>query len=192
MVKVIDGGVMVYSEVPATVAGTFTRNKVTAAPVQWDRKLVQEQETAQAVVVNTGVANAATGAEGLANSERTAEEAGKVLKLAKEQVLVASTGVIGFQLPMDVIISGVNQLAPALAHSRQAALDAAEAILTTDTHKKEIAVQFTVGGVTCTMAGMSKGSGMIHPNMGTMLCFITTDAAIDKNLLQQKLREVVD
>ena len=217
MVKVIDGGVtapkgflaaglragikpgktnkdmaMVYSEVPATVAGTFTRNKVTAAPVHWDRKLVQEQETAQAVVVNTGVANAATGAEGLANSERTAEEAGKVLKLAKEQVLVASTGVIGFQLPMDVIISGVNQLAPALAHSRQAALDAAEAILTTDTHKKEIAVQFTVGGVTCTMAGMSKGSGMIHPNMGTMLCFITTDAAIDKNLLQQKLREVVD
>ena len=217
MVKVIDGGVtapkgflaaglragikpgktnkdmaMVYSEVPATVAGTFTRNKVTAAPVQWDRKLVLEQETAQAVVVNTGVANAATGAEGLANSERTAEEAGKVLKLAKEQVLVASTGVIGFQLPMDVILSGVAQLAPALAHSRQAALDAAEAILTTDTHKKEIAVQFTVGGVTCTMAGMSKGSGMIHPNMGTMLCFITTDAAIDKNLLQQKLREVVD
>ncbi len=217
MVKVIDGGVtapkgflaaglragikpgktnkdmaMVYSEVPATVAGTFTRNKVTAAPVQWDRKLVQEQETAQAVVVNTGVANAATGAEGLANSERTAEEAGKVLKLAKEQVLVASTGVIGFQLPMDVILSGVAQLAPALAHSRQAALDAAEAILTTDTHKKEIAVEFSVGGVTCTMAGMSKGSGMIHPNMGTMLCFITMDAAIDKTLLQQKLREVVD
>lgn len=217
MVKVIDGGVtapkgflaaglragikagktnkdmaMVYSEVPATVAGTFTRNKVTAAPVQWDRKIVQEQETAQAVVVNTGVANAATGAEGLANSERTAEEVGKALRIAKEQVLVASTGVIGFQLPMDVILGGVAKLVPALTHSRQAALDAAEAILTTDTHKKEIAVEYTVGGVTCTMAGMSKGSGMIHPNMGTMLCFITTDAAIDKALMQQKLREVVD
>ena len=123
MIKIIDGGVtapkgflaaglragikpgktnkdmaMVYSEVPATVAGTFTRNKVTAAPVQWDRKLVQEQETAQAVVVNTGIANAATGAEGLANSERTAEEAGKVLKLAKEQVLVALVLVIAISI----------------------------------------------------------------------------------------------
>ena len=183
---------MIYSEVPATVAGTFTRNRVTAAPVQWDRKIVEEQETAQAVVVNTGIANAATGAEGLKNSELTAEEAGKVLRLPKEQVLVASTGVIGFQLPMDVILEGVSKLAPELSHSRQSALDAAEAILTTDTHKKEIAVEFTVGGVTCTMAGMSKGSGMIHPNMGTMLCFISTDAAIDKGLLQRKLREVVD
>ena len=109
---------MIYSEVPATVAGTFTRNRVTAAPVQWDRKIVEEQETAQAVVVNTGIANAATGAEGLKNSELTAEEAGKVLRLPKEQVLVASTGVIGFQLPMDVILEGVSKLAPErIAHT---------------------------------------------------------------------------
>ena len=217
MIKVIDGGVtapkgfqaaglragikpgktnkdmaMIYSEVPATVAGTFTKNRVYAAPVKWDRKVVMEQETAQAVVVNTGIANAATGEEGFANSKRTAEEAGKLLRLPAEQVLVASTGVIGFQLPMDVILEGVAKLIPELAGSRQAALDASEAILTTDTHKKEIAVEFQVGGVTCTMGAMSKGSGMIHPNMGTMLCFITCDAAIDKALLQQKLREVVD
>ena len=129
MIKVIDGGVtapkgfqaaglragikpgktnkdmaMIYSEVPATVAGTFTKNRVYAAPVKWDRKVVMEQETAQAVVVNTGIANAATGEEGFANSKRTAEEAGKLLRLPAEQVLVASTGVIGFQLPMDVIL----------------------------------------------------------------------------------------
>ncbi len=183
---------MIYSEVPATVAGTFTRNKVTAAPVCWDKKLVETEETAQAVIVNTGIANAATGAQGLKNSELTAEEAGKVLRIPKEQVLVSSTGVIGFQLPMDVILEGVSKLAPALSDSRQAALDAATAILTTDTHKKEIAVQFTIDGVTCTMGGMSKGSGMIHPNMGTMLCFIMTDVDIDKTLLQKKLREVVD
>ncbi len=183
---------MVYSEVPATVAGTFTKNRVYAAPVKWDRKIAEEQETAQAVVVNTGIANAATGEQGYQNSKKTAEETGRLLKLPAEQVLVASTGVIGFQLPMDVILDGVAKLVPNLTHSRQAGLDAAEAILTTDTHKKEIAVEFTVGGVKCTMGAMSKGSGMIHPNMGTMLCFITTDAAVDQGLLRQKLREVID
>ena len=216
MIKVIDGGVtapkgfqaaglragikpgktnkdmaMIYSEVPATVAGTFTKNRVYAAPVKWDRKVVMEQETAQAVVVNTGIANAATGEEGFANSKRTAEEAGKLLRLPAEQVLVASTGVIGFQLPMDVILEGVAKLIPELAGSRQAALDASEAILTTDTHKKEIAVEFQVGGVTCTMGAMSKGSGMIHPNMGTMLCFLTSDAAISAKMAQKALLSCV-
>ena len=183
---------MIRSEVPAVLAGTFTLNKVTAAPVQWDREIVNRYGKAQAVVVNTGVANAATGEEGLANAKATAEEAGNVLGIPSERVLVASTGVIGFQLPMDVILEGVHKLAPVLSTSREAAKDAAEAIMTTDTHKKEIAVEFTVGGKTCRMGAMSKGSGMIHPNMGTMLCFITTDADIDQALLQRTLRAVVD
>ena len=183
---------MIYSEVPATLAGTFTKNRVMAAPVQWDKKIVEYGKVAQAVVVNTGVANAATGEQGYLNAKATAEEAGKTLGIPTETVLVASTGVIGFQLPMNVILSGVKSLVPVLSDSREAALRAAEAILTTDTHKKEIAVSFLIGGTLCTLAGMSKGSGMIHPNMGTMLCFITTDADIDQKLLQDMLREVVD
>ena len=183
---------MIYSEVPATLAGTFTRNRVMAAPVQWDKKIVEYGKVAQAVVVNTGVANAATGEQGYLNAKATAEEAGKALGIPAETVLVASTGVIGFQLPMNVILSGVKNLVPVLSDSREAALRASEAILTTDTHKKEIAVSFLIGGTLCTLAGMSKGSGMIHPNMGTMLCFITTDADIDQKLLQDTLREVVD
>jgi len=217
MVKIIDGGVtspkgftaaglragikagktnkdmaMIRSEVPAVFAGTFTRNKVTAAPVQWDKSILEKGGPVQAVVVNTGVANAATGAEGLENSKRTAMEAGKQLGIPTEQVLVASTGVIGFQLPMDKILTGVGMLKDALSDTREAALDASEAILTTDTHRKEIAVTFDIDGVTCTLGGMSKGSGMIHPNMGTMLCFLMTDVKIEKELLQPVLREVVD
>ena len=183
---------MLRSEVPAVAAGTFTRNKVTAAPVQWDRDIVNRYGLAQAVVVNTGVANAATGEQGLANAKATAEEAGKVLQIPAEQVLVGSTGVIGFQLPMEKILAGVHALAPELSTSREAARDAAEAIMTTDTHKKEIAVEFTIGGKTCRMGAMSKGSGMIHPNMGTMLCFIATDVEIEQVLLQKTLRAVVD
>ena len=178
---------MIRSEVPAVLAGTFTLNKVTAAPVQWDREIVNRYGKAQAVVVNTGVANAATGEEGLAN----AKEAGNVLGIPSERVLVASTGVIGFQLPMDVILEGVHKLAPVLSTSREAAKDAAEAIMTTDTHKKEIAVEFTVGGKTCRMGAMSKGSGMIHPNMGTMLCFLTSDAAISGRMAQKALLSCV-
>ena len=217
MIRIIDGGVtspkgflaaglragikagktnkdmaMIRSEVPAVFAGTFTRNKVTAAPVQWDKSVLEKGGPVQAVVVNTGVANAATGEEGFDNSKRTAEEAGKQLGIPAEQVLVASTGVIGFQLPMDRILSGVGMLKDALSDTREAALDASEAILTTDTHRKEIAVTFDIDGVTCTLGGMSKGSGMIHPNMGTMLCFLMTDVKIQKDLLQSVLREVVD
>ncbi len=183
---------MIVSEVPAVLAATFTRNKVMAAPVQWDKAVLEKEGMAQAIVVNTGVANAATGEEGLRNSEATAQRAGEVLGLPKDRVLVSSTGVIGFQLPMDKILSGVELLAPVLSDTRQAGLDAAEAILTTDTHKKEIAVSFSIGGVNCTIGAMSKGSGMIHPNMGTMLCFIMTDVAIDQKLLQETLRSIVD
>ena len=178
---------MLYSEAPCAAAGTFTTNVVKAAPVKWDQNIVYHQETAQAVVMNSGIANACTGTEGYGYCEETAKAAAKLLNLDPLQVLTASTGVIGKQLPMDVIKTGIETMVPMLSHSEAAGTLAAEAIMTTDTKKKEIAVQFKLGGKTVTIGGMSKGSGMIHPNMCTMLAFITTDAAISKELLQKAL-----
>ena len=178
---------MLYSEAPCAAAGTFTTNVVKAAPVKWDQNIVYHQETAQAVVMNSGIANACTGTEGYGYCEETAKAAAKLLNLDPLQVLTASTGVIGKQLPMDVIKTGIETMVPMLSHSEAAGTLAAEAIMTTDTKKKEIAVQFELGGKTVTIGGMSKGSGMIHPNMCTMLAFITTDAAISKELLQKAL-----
>ena len=176
---------MLYSEAPCAAAGTFTTNVVKAAPVKWDQNIVYHQDTAQAVVMNSGIANACTGTEGYGYCEETAKAAAKLLNLDPLQVLTASTGVIGKQLPMDVIKTGIETMVPMLSHSEAAGTLAAEAIMTTDTKKKEIAVQFKLGGKTVTIGGMSKGSGMIHPNMCTMLAFITTDAAISKELLQK-------
>ena len=183
---------MIYSQVPAVTAGAFTRNKVKAAPVLWDAKLTDTHDTARAVVVNSGVANACTGADGMAYVEKEAEQVANALGINKEEVLVGSTGVIGAQLPMDVILKGIDALAEELSESRQSADDAATAILTTDTHKKELAMTFEIGGKTVTMGGMCKGSGMIHPNMGTMLGYITTDVAISKELLVKALKENVE
>lgn len=179
---------MVYSEQPATVAGTFTLNVVKAAPVLWDKKIVEEQETAQAIVVNSGIANACTGDVGYENAKTMAEETGKLLGLSPEAVIVASTGVIGKQLDMDIINNGIKAFAGKLLDTREGAVLAAEAIMTTDTHKKEIAVETVIGGKTVTIGAMCKGSGMIHPNMGTMLGFITSDVAISKDLLVQALK----
>ena len=182
---------LVYSEVPAVFAGTFTRNKVKAAPVKWGQKLVAEQTKVQAIVVNSGVANACTGEEGMKNCEKMAEITGKQLGLKTEEVLVSSTGVIGNQLPMDKIEQGIPVLVQSLKADRQSAVMASEAIMTTDTHKKEIAVQIEIDGKEITIGGMCKGSGMIHPNMGTMLAFLTTDLAITKELLQKALYDTV-
>lgn len=182
---------MIYSEVPAMAAGTFTKNIVKAAPVLWDMK-VCDGGVAQAVVVNSGIANACTGDVGYKNSEDTAKMVGEALNIDANQVLVASTGVIGFYLPMDAIANGVNLLKDMLADTREAAVDAATAIMTTDTHKKEYAVEFELGGKKVTMGAMCKGSGMIHPNMGTMLGFITTDADIDQKLLSKALKETIE
>ena len=183
---------MIYSEKEAVCAGTFTKNVVKAAPVFWDRDVVYKEGKAQAVVVNSGIANACTGEEGLANCKKEAQKAGELLNVAPEHVLVASTGVIGAQLVMDVVEKGIEMLVPQLAYGKEAGEDAATAILTTDTCKKEIAVECTLGGKTVTLGGMCKGAGMIHPNMGTMLSFITSDAAIDQKLLQQFLSEIVE
>ncbi len=182
---------MIYSEKPCTTAGTFTTNLVKAAPVKWDQEVVYEAPYTQAVVCNSGIANACTGAEGYGYCEATAKAAAEVLDIPKEAVLVASTGVIGQQLPMEKLETGVKKLAPVLSGARQAGILAAESIMTTDTVRKEAAVEIELSGKTVTIGGMCKGSGMIHPNMCTMLGFVTTDAAIEKKLLQEALSEVV-
>lgn len=187
-----DDMAMIYSKVPAVAAGTFTRNVVKAAPVKWDQQVVGESPFVQAVVMNAGIANACTGQEGMGYCKETADAAGSALGIPSQAVLVASTGVIGMQLPMDRLRAGIGAMVPKLEDTRQAAAAAAQAIMTTDTHKKEAAVTFMVDGKTVTVGGMSKGSGMIHPNMCTMLAFITTDLAISHELLQEALSSVVD
>lgn len=178
---------LIYSQAPCVAAGTFTTNVVKAAPVKWDQEIVYHQPQVQAVVCNSGVANACTGAEGYGYCIETAKAAAKELGIEENAVLVASTGVIGKQLPMDKLAAGVKAMAPQLADTREAGSLAAEAILTTDTVKKEVAVTVELGGTTVTIGGMCKGSGMIHPNMCTMLGFVMTDAAISKELLQEAL-----
>lgn len=182
---------MIYSKVPCVAAGTFTTNVVKAAPVKWDQEIVYHHPYAQAVVCNSGIANACTGEEGYGYCRETAEAAAEALNISSDQVLVASTGVIGMQIPMDRIINGVKAMAPVLKEDLEAGTQAAKAIMTTDTVKKEVAVQVEIGGKTVTVGGMCKGSGMIHPNMCTMLGFVTTDANISKEMLQAALSEDV-
>ena len=180
---------LIYSESQCVSAGTFTTNLVKAAPVKWDKNQVTSGASARAVVVNAGIANACTGAEGMEYCKETAKAAAKALHIPEDSVLVASTGVIGMQLPMDKITAGIETMAPVLSSTKEAGTNAAKAIMTTDTKKKEVAVEIALGGKTVTIGGMCKGSGMIHPNMCTMLSFVSTDAAISKELLQEALRE---
>ena len=180
---------MIYSQEPCRSAGTFTTNIVKAAPVKWDKNQVTNGVPARAVVINAGIANACTGEEGMGYCGQTAGAAAQALGIPAESVLVASTGVIGMQLPMDRITAGVKAMAPLLDESLESGTGASRAIMTTDTKNKEVAVQFELGGNTVTMGGMCKGSGMIHPNMCTMLSFVTTDAAISKELLQEALSQ---
>ena len=180
---------LIYSEKPCKAAGTFTTNIVKAAPDKWDQQVVKESAFAQAIVVNAGIANACTGAEGYGYCRETAQAAAKALAVPEDAVLVASTGVIGMQLPMEKLREGIAAMAPCLGSSREDAAEAARAIMTTDTKPKEVAVQLEIGGKTVTVGGMCKGSGMIHPNMCTMLAFITTDLAISRGLLQEALSQ---
>ncbi len=182
---------LIYSETPCAAAGTFTRNLVKAAPVKWDQKVVEESPFVQAVVVNSGIANACTGGPGMECCRAEAECAGKLLHIPAEAVLVASTGVIGMQMPLERITAGIEQLVREKKATLQGGSDAARAIMTTDTVPKEIAVETVIGGKTVTLGGMCKGSGMIHPNMCTMLGFLTTDACISAELLKKALRDDV-
>ena len=177
---------MLYSKVPCEAAGTFTTNIVKAAPVKWDQKIVYESEKAQAVICNSGIANACTGEEGFGCCKETAKAASLALNIPEDSVLVASTGVIGQQIPIEKIKKGIENMAPLLSESISAGTLAAEAIMTTDTVKKEIAVEVEIGGKNVTVGGMCKGSGMIHPNMCTMLGFITTD------LMKENFPDIVD
>ncbi|MBR3825767.1 MAG: bifunctional glutamate N-acetyltransferase/amino-acid acetyltransferase ArgJ [Lachnospiraceae bacterium] len=184
---------LVYSTAPCKVAGTFTTNVVKAAPVLWDKQVVETSAFAQAVVVNSGIANACTGKPGMDCCKAEAEHAGKLLGIPAEAVLVASTGVIGMAMPVDRLCAGIEKLVAAKAATPKAGLDAAKAIMTTDTVHKQVAVEVELGGKTVTIGGMCKGSGMIHPNMCTMLGFVTTDANISKEMLQKAVSaSVVD
>ena len=182
---------MIFSSVPCKAAGTFTTNIVKAAPVKWDQKVVYEQPYAQAVICNSGIANACTGEEGYGYCKETADAAAEILNISPDSVLVSSTGVIGMQVPIEKIKNGVKMMVPALSGEIFAGTDAAKAIMTTDTVHKEVAVEIEIGGKAVTIGGMCKGSGMIHPNMCTMLGFVTTDISISKELLLEALKEDV-
>ena len=182
---------MVYSEKPCKAAGTFTTNIVKAAPVKWDQDIVYHQPEAQVIVCNSGIANACTGEEGFGYCRETAQAAAEALGVSDNSVLVASTGVIGMQLPIQKLTNGIKAMVPGLDGSLEAGNQAAKAIMTTDTEEKEVAVEFEIGGKIVTVGGMCKGSGMIHPNMCTMLGFVTTDLNISKELLQEALSENV-
>ena len=182
---------MIFSSVPCKAAGTFTTNIVKAAPVKWDQKVVYEQPYAQAVICNSGIANACTGEEGYGYCKETADAAAEILNISPDSVLVASTGVIGMQVPIEKIKNGIKMMVPALSGEMIAGTDAAKSIMTTDTVHKEVAVEIEIGGKAVTIGGMCKGSGMIHPNMCTMLGFVTTDISISKELLLEALKEDV-
>ncbi|WP_070000240.1 bifunctional ornithine acetyltransferase/N-acetylglutamate synthase [Cellulosilyticum sp. I15G10I2] len=183
---------IVYSETGCIYAGAFTQNVVKAAPVIWDQKVLESGNKVHAIVVNSGNANAATGEKGFKDTEEMALTTAEAFDVQKEEVLVCSTGVIGVELPMAVIKEGIKKVAPKVSEKLESANNAAEAILTTDTASKTIAIQQNIGNVTVNIGGMGKGSGMIHPNMATMLGFITTDVNITQPMLQKALKKAID
>lgn len=182
---------MIYSTVPCVVAGVFTTNVVKAAPVRYDMEIVKKG-VARAIVVNSGNANACTGQQGMDDVKETAEYAGGLMGINSDEVLVCSTGVIGHTLPMDRIKEGIASAHSALSDSPEGGHDAAQAILTTDVYLKEISYTIDLDGVPVTIGGIAKGSGMICPNMATMLAFITTDASIEGNVLKKLMKEAAD
>ncbi len=182
---------LIYSKYPCVSAGVFTKNIVFAAPVKWDKEVVSSGVASQAVVVNAGIANACTGENGYLCCKQMAKNVADSLNLDEKGVLIGSTGVIGKQLPMDKINSGIADLCQNKNNSIESGTDAAKAIMTTDTQIKEIAFSFEINGKAITIGGMAKGSGMIHPNMCTMLSYVTTDAKISKEALTTALQNDV-
>jgi len=184
---------MIFSKVPAISAGVYTSNLVKAAPVLWDRKITDSETDVNAIVINSGIANACTKDEGMEYCRQSAKKAAFELGVEENSILLASTGVIGMQLPIERICAGIESLSDSLEQGEKAANEAAKAIMTTDTVSKEVAIEFEISKKTVKMGAMCKGSGMIHPNMCTMLGFITTDVNISKELLLKALRDdVVD
>ena len=177
---------MIVSEVPATVAGVFTLNRAQAAPILVDKAQLKRSSLCSAIVVNSGNANACTGERGLNDAWDMVKAIAAAVKVPEEHVMVSSTGVIGQYLPMQKILPAIPELARKLSRSGNS--DAAESIMTTDTYPKEAAVKFTLGDAVVTIGGAAKGSGMIAPNMATMLAFITTDVVIAQPLLAKALK----
>jgi len=180
---------ILYSIKPANVAAVFTTNAMAAAPVIVSRQAIQDGR-ASAIIVNSGCANACTGAQGLQDAQAMARMTAQLLDLEDQGVIVSSTGIIGVNLEMDKITEAIKQAVAQL--DVKGYENATQAIMTTDTFPKSCAYEFELGGVPVRIAGIAKGSGMIHPNMATMLCFITTDAAIAAPILQQALTEAVN
>ncbi len=183
-----DDMALVVSECPAIAAGTFTTNVVKAAPVRWDMDILEKYESVKAVVLNSGIANACTGVVGDENNEYMAQVVADELMVKKEEILTASTGVIGMQLSKEPLAKGAKLLVEDLGSDYEHGVKAAKAIMTTDTVMKQVAVTFTVDGKEITIGGMSKGSGMIHPNMATMLGVVTTDLNITKEMLTKAVK----
>ena len=182
----LDLGIL-YSEVPCTAMGLFTANRIKAAPVLLCQKHLAASK-AQAIVVNAGCANACTGEKGMADAEEMANLAAKKLGMSPEDILVASTGVIGKGLPMELVAGGIEKV----AFLEEGGHELAQAIITTDTFAKERAVALKLGGKDIVIGGIAKGAGMIHPNLATLLCFLSTDAAVEADFLKRALREAVD
>ncbi len=182
---------LIYSEIPANVAGAFTTNIVKAAPVVWDEKIINLKQKVKGIVINSGNANACTGKIGDEHAKIMAETYGKCINATAEEILVASTGVIGVPMPIENIISGINNISKNLGSTLEDGVLAAESIMTTDLFKKEIAVEIELDNKVIRIGGMAKGSGMIHPNMATLLAFITTDANISQQLLEKTIKEIV-
>ena len=182
---------LIVSDVEAKAVGTFTTNMVKAAPVLWDKQVVENSDTVKAIAINSGIANACTGKLGNQANEKFASIVGNALNVEKEKVLICSTGVIGKQLSTDPIEKGIDEALKQLKDDHQAGIDVATSIMTTDTKPKHLAVEIEVKGKMVTIGACCKGSGMIHPNMATMLGFITTDLNISKELLNKALKSVI-
>jgi len=183
---------MIVSEMPCTYAGVFTKNIVKAAPVTWNQQRLEANDLIKGIIINSGNANACTGTQGYNDTVSMANYFSHELGITKEEILVSSTGVIGVGLPMDKISNGIKEVVKLKSKTIESAKEAAEGIMTTDTFTKSKTVKIIIEGKEVIIAGMSKGSGMIHPNMGTMLSFVTTDATIDAKLLNKLLKEVIN
>ncbi|MGL4345174.1 MAG: bifunctional glutamate N-acetyltransferase/amino-acid acetyltransferase ArgJ [Cellulosilyticaceae bacterium] len=183
---------IIYSEVPCVYGGAFTQNIVKAAPVVWDQEVLKGMQKVQAVVINSGNANAVTGPQGYEDTVTMAKVCAEQFGLEKEEVLVCSTGVIGVPLPMDTITDGIGYVSQLVAADQASGRLAAEAILTTDTFVKEISLQETITNKEVNVGAIGKGSGMIHPNMATMLAFVTTDVNITQPMLQKAVSQCIN
>lgn len=183
---------LLFSEKPAVAAGMFTKNMVRAAPVIWNEARLKGNCLIRGVITVSGNANACTGEKGLKDNEAMAEYYAEALQVTKNEILTAATGIIGLEMPMKTIQQGVKETTPLLARSREGARNAASGIITTDTFLKEMAVELNIAGKKVRIGAMAKGSGMVHPNMATVLAFITTDMVISQRLLQKALQEAVE